>query len=65
MVALRPDGPAAAAGVLTNDVIIAVNGESTAGKSTQEVLAMWKGTDDFDVTVLRQDQVETYRGTQP
>jgi len=55
-----PDSPAAEIGVVSGDVITAVDGESLAGKTTTEAIAQMTGDDGTraELTVLREDGSE-------
>jgi membrane-associated protease RseP (regulator of RpoE activity) len=57
------NGPAAQAGLRAGDIIIAVNGQPTQGKTVNEVAAMLPGPEgsSIDLTVSRGNQVLTAR----
>ena len=52
-------GPAEAAGILPGDVLIKVNGQSVAGKTTEQVRELVRGEENTELTlVLLRDDVE-------
>jgi len=57
-----PGSPAEEAGMLGGDYIIAVNGQSTANKSTSDIVSMISGQENttVEVTVYRSGQEKTY-----
>jgi len=57
-----PESPAEEAGILFGDYIVAVNGQSTAGKTTSEIVSMIAGEENTTVmvTISRSGKESTY-----
>ncbi len=55
-----PESPAAAAGVMASDVVLAVDGQPVAGKSVPEVVAMLRGAEGTEVSLRLQRQKRVY-----